>query len=764
MPETGTVLDALAGAIEKAGTWNGYDQVRPEAVLWTDRDRQWEAILPRLRDRLPILQLGPYDPDAGIGPAYWIRFALASVAPDDSTRPVIYLPGVSRQELRAVEECPVHLRPIAELQYRSVFFSHRNGRDWSVAAFLGSEDGLGIEVDGDNATREALLNALGRLMDTPVVRLRREAPLRAETFHAMLNPDEAKSLLDWLEDPVAFRAATSPESWAAFVQVANSRYGFDPDRDGPITAAGLLGGREGYWVTVWDRFREGPGRYPSVHGLLKAAKPAASAQLGLFAAQDAGSWPQDNEAGEDALRRALLELDGVVANEARERIDALEEDHKGRRNWVWADLGQAPLAAALKELSTLRCLVDSPVGGITAREVGEVWAERGWQADNVALGAMASVEGENAKAVGTALRAIYRPWLETCANALQGVWASAEPGLPAPEQLPAGTCLLFADGLRFDLANRLVEELGATTRSEMDWAFGPQPGVTPTAKPAVSPIASRVGPGSGFDTVVLATGTKLTAEGMRKLLAADGWQPLGPAEIGDPSGKAWTECGHLDAYGHGHGAALARHAQVEVRAVASRIRQLLNGGWTRVRVVTDHGWLLLPGGLPKADLPEHLTEVRKGRCARLKPDAVSGEMAVTWRWDPSVRVAVARGIACYEAGKEYEHGGISPQETVLPVLDVWPAQLTGGVEIESVTWRGLRATVGVTGAPAGALVDLRTRAADPGSTLAVMPKQVDGGQASPVVEDEDREGQAVHVVVLDQAGVVLAQLVTTVGG
>jgi hypothetical protein len=180
--------------------------------------------------------------------------------------------------------------------------------------------------------------------------------------------------------------------------------------------------------------------------------------------------------------------------------------------------------------------------------------------------------------------------------------------------------------------------------------------------------------------------------------------------------------------------------------------------------VTDHGWLLLPGGLPKADLPEHLTEVRKGRCARLKPDAVTGEMVIAWRWDPAVRVAVARGIACYEAGREYEHGGISPQETVLPVLDVFSTAPDAVVEIGSVSWRGMRASVSVTGAPAGAVVDLRTRAADPGSSLAVAPKAIEGGHASPIVEDEDREGQAMHVVVLDVAGTILAQLVTTVGG
>ena len=52
---------------------------------------------------------------------------------------------------------------------------------------------------------------------------------------------------------------------------------------------------------------------------------------------------------------------------------------------------------------------------------------------------------------------------------------------------------------------------------------------------------------------------------------------------------------------------------------------LIAHGWRQVIVITDHGWLLLPDGLPKTELKEHLTEIRKGRCARLK------ELAYGWR-------------------------------------------------------------------------------------------------------------------------------------
>jgi hypothetical protein len=48
---------------------------------------------------------------------------------------------------------------------------------------------------------------------------------------------------------------------------------------------------------------------------------------------------------------------------------------------------------------------------------------------------------------------------------------------------------------------------------------------------------------------------------------------------------------------------------------------LLDTGWQEVVVVTDHGWLLMPGGLPKVDMPKFLTSTRWGRCAALQTSA-----------------------------------------------------------------------------------------------------------------------------------------------
>jgi hypothetical protein len=58
-----------------------------------------------------LLVLGEYRPEQRRGPAIWLRCAIAGVLdgvdlPGRRVVPILYLPGVSRQDLRAVSDCP----------------------------------------------------------------------------------------------------------------------------------------------------------------------------------------------------------------------------------------------------------------------------------------------------------------------------------------------------------------------------------------------------------------------------------------------------------------------------------------------------------------------------------------------------------------------------------------------------------------------------------------------------------------------------------
>jgi len=774
MSEEQTVFGALLAALEAARQYNSADQVAPAAILWPDKRSEWLELLPRLRVALPqLLTLGDFDPDTKTGPAIWLRCMIARTLPEadwpEDATPIIYLPGVSRQKLRAVEECPRRLEPLAELQYRGVLFSQVSGRDWTILAFLVSEDGgLELDVAQDRATIDAMRRALRVLADTPVAALRGRK-LHAGDFDELVNPDETRSLLMWLSSPEALRQALGDNEWGAFKARCTDRFGFGPETDGPIVAAEHLGGQAGDWESVWHRYAEAPERYPGIPDLLRQARPVEAGPLLAHASRS--SWPQDNERLEDELREGLAALGGASPADARAAIRDLDAKHGERREWVWATLGQAPLARALAPLAALAQVTATALGGATPNEIAEHYADGLWRADAAVLEALATVERpEDLTAVQRAIATIYAPWLEAAAQHFQQ--AVARDALPVPTADAAeptdSTCILFADGLRFDVAQKLADALTSEDiEVNVAWTFAALPTVTATAKPAASPAASLFtggDTGEDFRPQLATDGKDVTTDRFRQALVERGYQVLAADDTGSPTGAAWTEYGSLDRRGHDEGTKLARRIDEEVRGLVLRVQELLEAGWREVRIVTDHGWLLLPGGLPKVELPHYLAETRWGRCAVLKPTSKTEMLTVPWRWNQDVRIAPAPGIGCFVAGHEFAHGGLSVQECVVPVLTVTGAEPGLEVSIEDVKWVGFRCRVKVAGA-AGLTVDLRTKVGDPASSIADGTQSVEeDGSASLLVPDDSLEGTAVNVVVLAADGQPAARRATTVGG
>jgi hypothetical protein len=777
--QDGTVLFELLKALNRATAYNPNDQVAPAVVLWTDKDRQWEPLVPRLREELPqFLTLGPYNPEEKTGPAIWLKCMIARTLPGsdwpEEAVPILYLPGVSRHELRAVEDCPRELQPLAELQYRGVWFTQENTKDWTVSAFLASKrGGLGLDVASTEETRKAILNALTKLADVQVAELRGRR-LHAEDFRELLQPDLVRQLLRWLDEPKVTQESWTAEEWQAFCASCRDRYSFDPERDGELAGAEKLGSREGPWEHVWRRFVEAPAAYPHLPELLQRAKPED--ESGLFFQPE--SWPQLNERAEQDLRGELLDLESLAPDAAAQRLEELEAKHGERRTWVWVKLNQAPLAQALEHLVVLARVTRKPLGGESPEAMATAYATEGWQADDAVLQALALVKNsQDVKAVKAAIRAVYKPWLEFRAEQFQELVRGGYPEdrgefSKSLAEVEPGTCILFADGLRLDLGKRLrngLEDFGLAV--EESWRWVPLPPVTPTAKPAASPVADLI-TGEGVDGVefrpaVRETSQPLTVDRFRKLLVSRGFQVLGSDETGDPEGRAWTEYGEIDRRGHDEGWKLARRIGEEVGGLVDRIQGLLDAGWREIRIVTDHGWLLMPGGLPKVEMPHYLVESRWTRCGMLKPGSKVELPTAPWYWSSDVTLVLAPGIGSFQANKEYSHGSLSLQECVVLDLVVRRGQPGGPMAtLESIRWVGLRCRVRVTGAGPGWRVDLRTKAADPESSLAegkAKPVELEG-ETSLVVKDPDFEGTAAVVVLLDCDNRAVAKRNTTVGG
>jgi hypothetical protein len=611
--------------------------------------------------------------------------------------------------------------------------------------------------------------ALTELVTTSVERLQGRR-LEAEDFDRLFSDDPVKDLLLWMSDPSATKSVWAGGRWAAFRSRCNGDFGFDPERDGELAAAELLGAGEGAWAGAWSRFAESPGLYPGLPLLLRQAKPAD------LLADSSPSWPQNNEREENELRAALQALGNMPAPEASARLHALETHHAPRLDWVWAKLGQAPMAQALRHLARMATAAAQPLGGATTGELAARYAEAGWVVDAEALSAVAAVKATaDVQAVAAALDSVYRPWLDSSARQLQELAAHAPlPGKgEQPEDeltVPAGGVVLFADGLRFDVSRQLVarmEQKGWSVETLTRWSG--LPSVTATAKPAVSPVAKGISGarlGEDFLATVAESGQALSTDRFRRLLSAAEFEYLRPDETGQASGRAWTEHGELDKLGHSLQAKLAGRIDEQVELLLERMEGLFAAGWDEIRIVTDHGWLWLPGGLPKVELPKYLTESRWARCAAIKGDSRVDVPTIAWHWNPTEHVAVAPGIGCFTAGNEYAHGGLSLQECLVPVIRV----THGGqgartiAEIEDVSWTGLRCRVRVGPGTSGLRAALRTRANDPASDVCEVRALKDDGSAGLLVADDELEGAPAVLVVLDSGGQVVAKRPTIIGG
>ena len=732
-----------------------------------------------------LLALGEYMPEDRTGPAIWLRCvidrALESPRLPKEITPIVYLPDVGRQELNATQ-CPDHLKPLVELQYRGVCWTQKNGKDWTAEAFLISKNGgLGLDVAQDMATREASLRALTELATTSVTTLQNRR-LVAIDFDRLFSDDLIRDVLTWMNDPRTTKSGWDEERWRAFASRCNQDFNFDPERDGEMVAAERLGASDEPWQSVWNRFAESPNLYPNVPALLDKAMPAelpnvkpSGPQGDLFA--ERGIWPRHNKEDEDHLRAALRQLADLSPAQARARIGDLERMHSVRRAWVWAKLDHTPLAAALRHLAEIAERAANELGGATVADMAGLYEEGAWRVDAAALSAMAAVKSSaDTQTVGQALNAIYRPWLDAAARHLQAL-AEQEP-LPVHSEQgmedvcveSGGSLVFFVDGLRFDVSQRLVERLranGSTVATSARWAGLPT--VTATAKPAVSPVAHQIkgsSPGEDFLPATAGAGQPLTTDRFRQLLLAEGYQYLSADETGDPSGRAWSEEGKLDKLGHSEQEKLAARVDEQVELLVERINGLLDAGWLEIRVVTDHGWLWLPGGLPKVELPKYLTMSRWARCASIAHGASVETPTARWYWNPHEQVAIAPGIACFGAGNKYAHGGLSLQESLIPVIRIsaGASSAMSRTSITDITWVGLRCRVRIDTDQPGLSVALRTRVNDESSSVGNARMVDDKGTVSLLVPDDEQEGESAAAVVLDAAGQVIARQSTIIGG
>jgi hypothetical protein len=768
-----TLIDALQDSFS-AALRSPDGTAAPVVLLWTDADGQWRPLIATLMKAIPELYaLGHFAPEERQGPVIWLKCIIERSLPDGSPPPgvvpILYLPNVSRQDLRAGGDCAIHLQPLIELQYRGAVWHQRNGRDWTVDAFLTSEDGIGLEIAKDNRTREAMLRALALVAPEPLAGLRGHR-LEADDFDRLAIGDPVRDLLGWMSDADGFQARCDADRWATFRDICAREFGFDPDQGGIQAAADALLYGGGKWDEVWRRFCDAPRLYPGLSAVLRQARPRD-----LLGLADHSRRPGLNEEQEDRLRREFESILSLPHAQACDKVEKLDHEHRERRGWVWAQLGESPYAVALEPLGRLAKVAKTALGGATAEAMAADYASQGWRCDRAAMEALCRLkQGAESSQVTKVVRALYQPWLDRSARRFQELMSS--PGVD-PHKLTTAvaaerdTCVLFADGLRFDVGAILQERLEAQGfRVRMSHRIAPIPTVTATAKPVASPAhgsCSGKADAEDFAPVITSSNQPANASRLRDVMARANVEVLDQdqSKMGVSGlGGGWTESGKLDTLGHSLDALLVRQIDPEIDALLERVTSLLNAGWSRVRVVTDHGWLLLPGGLPKVELSPHLVATKWSRCAAVKGGSTPSIPTYPWYWNPVLRIASPPGIGAFLANTEYAHGGISLQECVIPQLIVERGEEAVAATITGISWRGMRCRVAVKSNAVGLQVDLRLNWKQAGSSIAAASKELgSNGEASLAVSDDKHEGAAASVVVTDTSGRVLDSKPTTVG-
>jgi len=768
-----SIFDKVVQALKQAENHNSNVMVKPEVILWPDPENQWCDVMDVLQDNIPhLLIYGSFIPSKKQGPAIWLKCMIAKVLPeanwDSEAIPIIYLPGVAKSDLRNVENAVFDFQPLLEYQYTGTLFTQENGREWSILAFVENPIyGLGIKVAKDNATKDALKKTLPSIFQDRDA-LANKTIIDADYLNNQLFPDIIPTILKWMCKGDVFFMNMDAGKREVFTNLCKSQYEFEPDHKNIKAIAEKLGSQKNSWKYVWQLYSTAPLKYPEIEDLLRLAKPA-DLGIGIFALPDE-SWPQVNEKKEEALAQALTKAVKQDAVKALDTFQDLDKEHSVRRNWVWSELGKTPLADTLHFLVQMALKANKTYSTSSIDSIKNYYTTNGISIDQFMRKALAAVKSERDKTiVKSIIHLFYQPWLENITNKFQKL-VEQDASIFTFQNAVAETetFVLFVDAFRYELAEEFSKRLAKyKLKVSLQAGWSAIPSLTPTAKPNVSPIATAVSVQSGIAEFrpQLQNGRDLLTPIFRDALKAADFKLVTNANDIQGEGKYWQEIGDIDTKGHEEQADMVKRIEELFDQVQEALDVAFEKGIKRIKIVTDHGWLLLPGGLPKTQLNTGLTETRWGRCALIKEGATTDLLHLPWRWNPSIFIAYAPGISFFKANEEYAHGGISIHECLVPTLIIENLNVLNiEAEVKVVKWVNLKCTIQTSDVPDGYSIDIRTKYNDAKTSIVLSKNKTIKGNTATLMVDDGAESQAATIVLLDENERILDKKPTTIGG
>jgi hypothetical protein len=284
----------------------------------------------------------------------------------------------------------------------------------------------------------------------------------------------------------------------------------------------------------------------------------------------------------------------------------------------------------------------------------------------------------------------------------------------------------------------------------------------------VSPIASMLSRDSAIKDFQphFKSGNPCSQHYFKKELKEKGVEFISsPSGIKDPKTRYWMEIGDIDKKGHQEQSEMFKQVPKLLTELKETINSIAGKGVTKITIVTDHGWLLLPGGLPKESLHKDLAETRWGRCAELKDGAITDNLQLPWTWNPNKLIAYAPGISFFKKNEEYAHGGISLHECMTPLITIKTKEeiSTTKALIEEYKWIGMRLYVKTIGTLAkGFNIDVRSKRENADSSIVIGSIKQEGLDWK-VMVDGDFEGQAGYLVLLNSEGIIIDNKLIEIG-
>ena len=759
--------DRLIQSIQGAALFDNNNMVRPEVILWCDPESQWQSIIETLQQQMPyLLVFGNYNAGKKTGPAIWLKCMVPKVLPEanwtDRQTPIIYFPGIAKQDLKNLSNARPDLMPLMEYQYTGVFWQHRNGKEWTVNAFMmDTEAGLGLKVQQDHATREATIKALPQIAENEFTY---PSHINSEFLYSLIFPNQEMCILKWMDEKDNYINSLKNGERAVFTGICQSRYDFLPNAKNIKDIVEKFAARKNNWQKVWDTFAASPQKFPGIKELLHQFCPSGPDRF-LFPEE---SFPQINDDQEETLRKTFEGLAHLSMEEAAKKILELEKYHAQRRNWVWAEMGKTSLAKALQHLSILAQVTSEIIPTGSLSEITSFYESKGHKADYAALKALSfGISIVNKEALTVAINKLYSAWLENLAAKFQSLIQKDATVFTtnAPAEMN-DEFILFVDAFRYDLASAFTESyLNKNHKATLAYGWSALPSLTPTAKPAVSPVAKSLNTSSDCHEFRPQTisGKELLHPTFKTELQNLGYKFISNFKEIEVGKKHWMEIGNIDKTGHTEQSGIVKRIDELFNLISETIETVFEKGIRKIKIVTDHGWLMLAGGLPKTELPAYLTETRWGRCALMKEGVKSELLHLPWRWNKHLLIAYAPGISFFKKNEEYAHGGVSLQECFVPLLTIENGKQQSRTIIVNIKWTHLKCSLEITGAGATCKVMIRTKHSDPASFVSKEKNVSHDGRVTLFVEDADYESQSAFVVITEADGTVIHKQQTIIG-